>query len=464
MRDGEDITFRERGSLIFRLSLPAILSQLSMIVMQYIDASMVGSLGASESASIGLVASTTWLLQGFCVAMASGFTVQVAHEVGAKKTRKVRGIIRHGLFLTLIFSIFFMILSLSMSRWLPVFLGGAEEIREDATVYFAICSLLLPAMEMSYTAGGMLSASGDMTTPSVMTCLCCVLDVLLNALLIYPTRGINLFGHELIIPGAGLRVAGAAWATVLSEFACGVLLLYFLLFRSGELRVRREKNISNLRAELRRAARISLPAAFESLVSGGAYVIFTMIVAPLGTVAVAANSFAITAESLCYMPGYGISSAATTVVGQGVGAGRRELTRSLAWMSMAAGIAAMALSGVIMYCFAPAMIGFLSPDPGVRHLGVEVLRIEAFAEPMFAASIVGAGIMKGMGDTLTSGILNIISMWIVRLPLAFFLSRIYGLQGAWMGMCFELFFRGCLFLAALFFKGKKRLFMAGAEE
>lgn len=179
---------------------------------------------------------------------------------------------------------------------------------------------------------------------------------------------------------------------------------------------------------------------------GFSYVTFTKIVAPLGTIALAAHSFSITAESVCYMPGYGIGHAATTIVGQSLGAGRKDITKKLSWFATGLGVGIMTLMGVLLYIFAPDMIGMLSPDPGIRELGTAVLRIEAFAEPMYAASIVAAGVFRGAGKTLTSSVLNLVSVWLIRIPLAAFLAPMFGLSGVWIAMCTELIVRGSLFL------------------
>ena len=134
----------------------------------------------------------------------------------------------------------------------------------------------------------------------------------------------------------------------------------------------------------------------------GAQIMSTIIVAPLGNFAIAANSFAVTAESLCYMPGYGIGDAATTLVGQSMGAGRKDLCRSLSYMTVGLGMGVMALMGVIMYVFAPEMIGILTPVEEIRQLGITSLRIEAFAEPFFGAAIITYCICVGAGDNYTS--------------------------------------------------------------
>ncbi len=202
--------------------------------------------------------------------------------------------------------------------------------------------------------------------------------------------------------------------------------------------------------ELPKALKIAIPVAIDNIIMGFAYVAFTRIVSPFGTIAVAANSFSITAESLCYMPGFGIGVAATTVVGQCIGAKRKALGKRLGFIAVALGMTIMGLSGALMWILAPQMIGILTPDEQIRELGTQILRIEAFAEPLYGASIVAAGVFRGAGETLLSSVLNLISVWTVRIPLAAFLGSKYGLKGAWIAMCTELCVRGTLFLIRLF--------------
>lgn len=204
---------------------------------------------------------------------------------------------------------------------------------------------------------------------------------------------------------------------------------------------------------------MALPVGFEQVIMSGAQILGTKIVSPLGSIAIAANSFSVTAESLCYMPGYGIGAAATTLIGQSIGAGREDLTRRLGWLTTGLGMAVMTGSGILLYVFAPWMIGILSPDPAIRELGAAVLRIEAFAEPMFAASIVASGVFRGAGDTLVPSCLNFLSMWAVRLPVSAFLAPRAGLRGVWFAMCLELCVRGILFLIRL--RGTRWMRMAG---
>lgn len=449
LRQGETPPVKDRIRLIVQLSVPAILAEISSIAMQYIDAAMVGSLGAAASASIGLVSSTTWLFGGMCMALATGFSVQVAHLVGAEKLREARNVLRQALIAAAIFGLLLSAIGILLSSRLPAWLRGDADIRPDASRYFFIYACALPALQFRAAAGSILQCSGDMRTPSVLNILMCFFDVVFNSLLIFPTRRISLLGLGLVMPGAGMGVAGAALGTALSEVVTALLMLYALCVRSPLLRLSEGGSWRLTAPCLLSAARVGLPMALERGILSSAQIVSTRIVAPLGKLSVAANSLAVTAESLCYMPGQGIASAATTLVGQSIGAGREDMARSYARLTVAIGAGVMAFSGLLMFFFAPAAFAILTPDPAIRALGTKVLRIEVFAEPLFGVAIVTTGALRGAGDTLIPSVISLVSMWGIRITASMALAPRVGLPGVWFAMCVELCFRGLLFLVRL---------------
>lgn len=444
-----EFSLKQQIKLVAALSVPAILAEISSIIMQYIDAAMVGSLGKNASAAIGLVTSTSWLLGGLCVSAAAGFSVQAAHFVGAQRSNEARLVFRQSLIMALFFGIFLAVTGASISPFLPVWLGGGSEITADASSYFLIFSCALPAAQFRQLSGNMLQCSGDMKTPSILNTVMCLLDVVFNFLLIFPTRELSIFGLGFVMPGAGLGVTGAALGTALSEIVTAALMLRAACVKSPHLRLERGGSWKPRLLYYKTAAKISLPIALEHIVLCGAQIALTHIIAPLGTVAIAANNLAVTAESLCYMPGYGIGSAATTLVGQSMGAERKDLAKRFARLSVLSGITLMTVTGILMYILAPFAFTLLTADEEVRILGTQVLRIEAFAEPLYAASIVAAGALRGAGDTRIPTLLNLVSMWGVRITAASLLAPKLGLHGAWLAMCGELCVRGILFLIRL---------------
>jgi len=447
IRQGLPLTSAERIRLTLVLSGPAILAQLASVLLQFIDASMVGSLGAAPSASIGLVSTTTWLLGGFCMAMGQGFSVQVAHNIGANDFTAARNVLRQGLLVVTVFSLLLSLIAASIATPLPHWLGGESAICDDASAYFRIYAAFLPMMQLGFFGVTMLQCSGDMKIPSMLNILMCVLDVVFNFLLIFPSRELSLFGITFTVPGAGMGVRGAALGTGIAETITACLILYFLLVRNKDLAiVKHSGSFLPTRECLKKAFGITGPMWFQNLVMRGAYVASTLIVAPLGAVAIAANSFAIIAESFCYMPGYGMGDAATTLVGQSLGASRKDLARSFSRITLAFGVGMMVSLAVVMYLLAEKIMGLLSVDPQVVALGARCLRLEAFAEAGYAASIVAFGAFVGAGDTKIPAILNLISVWAVRILLAVLLTPRYGLMGYWIAMCIELNVRGALFV------------------
>jgi putative MATE family efflux protein len=443
IREGGKLDALAQIKLTALLSFPSMMAQLVHIMMQYIDAAMVGSLGAQASASIGLVSTTIWLFGSLCSAASVGFYVQVAHKIGAGDFGGARQVLRESFLSCILFSFLLCGIGVGISNHLPHWLGGGDDICGDASTYFMYFSLCLPFSMLNSLCSGMLRCSGNIHTPSILNVLMCLLDVLFNWLLIFPTC--TLFG--ITFPGADLGVTGAVLGTALAYIICSLLMCYFTVVRSKELSLRQDCGtfIPQLRT-LREGLHIAAPIAVEHIVLCGAQIVSTVIVAPLGTIAIAANSFGITVEALCYMPGYGMSDAATTLVGQSLGAGRRYLARSFGRITLGMGIAFMTLMAVVMYTASPALLSIMTPDVAVQQLTVEILRIEAFAEPMFAASIVCYGIFVGARDTLIPCTMNLTCIWLLRIIPAALLASHMGLQGVWIAMAVELTFRGIIFL------------------
>lgn len=437
------MTLRQKLRLTVLLSLPAMVAQISSVIMQYIDASMLGRLGANEAASVGLVSTTIWLFGGLVSAFASGFSVQIAHHIGGNDSKGARSVVRQGITSALCFSLLLTIIGMSIAPHLPHWLGAGEEICDDASEYFAIFAAALPFLQLNLLAAGSLRCSGNIKVPSMLGVMMCVLDVIFNYIFIFMLH---------------MGTAGAAYGTFAAEVVSMTGMLYFLIVKDKNLKFALDSDLSMLdmrqhlkaylptRMSLLKAFKIGSPISLERGVMCGAQIAITSIVAPLGAVSIAANSFGITAESLCYMPGYGVAEAATTLVGQSVGAKRHDLMKSFAYIALWVGMAIMTMMGVLMYFGSDLMMEIMTTDKAIISLGSEVLKIEAWAEPMFAAAIVVYSVYVGTGKTLIPSIMNLASIWVVRLSLALLLAPTFGLVGVWIAMCAELCWRGAAFI------------------
>lgn len=422
-------SLKQQISNVWKLSIPAILTQISSIVMQYIDSAMVGNLGEEASASIGLVSTSTWLLGGLISAISVGFSVQVAHAFGRKNPKEGRDILRHGLVSSIIISLILTLIGLLIFKDLPVWLKGDESIRVDASLYFLVFVITMPFMQVNSLSASVLQCSGNMVIPSILNTVMCFLDVVLNA---------------VFIPQYG--VIGAGIGTGLSVVVVSIIMFAFCCLDKKDLNILQKDNCSFDKNILKKALKIGTPVALEQVAMCSAMVVSTMIVAPLGNVSIAAHSFAITAESICYMPGYGMAAAATTLVGQQLGAKNYKLAKKYGNISLILGTSLMTLMAVLMFILCPIVFRFLTPVLEVRSLAITILRIGLIAEPLYAVSIVTSGALRGAEDTLVPSIMNLVSIWVVRIGLSILLVGKMGLVGVWIAMAVELSVRGILLL------------------
>lgn len=439
LKTSPQLTFKQKCNFVFSLSIPGIFAQISSILMQYIDAAMVGNLGENASAAIGLVASSTWVLGSLVDASSIGYTVQVAHAVGAGNQHKAKVILLESILKCLFYSTILTIIGLLLSKYLPFLLGAQPEIWKDASTYFFIYCLSTPFFQFIYLMSGMLQCSGNMKIPAILNSTLCILDALFNV---------------IFIKFCGLGVLGAAIGTTLSAVVIAIILIYYTVFKSNYLKLigfHLEPEDKKLKIT-KQAVKLATPVAIEKVAFTGALVAVTKLIAPLGAVALAANSFAVTAEALCYMPGYGIQDAATTLTGQSLGAKRKDLIKSFSWITVSTGMIIMGLMGIIMFFICPFVFKFLTPVPEIQQLAITILRLELIAEPLYGASIVAVGALRGQGDTLGPSILNLISLWIIRIGLSLLLVKPFGLIGIWIAMAIELCFRGIVLLLRMILK------------
>lgn len=434
LREGRPLALRQQTALTLQLSFPAILAQISSIVMQYIDAAMVGQLGRDASAAIGLVASSTWLFGGLCRALVVGFSVMVAQRIGAGEEKDARNLVKQGLCAGFAFGLLIAAVGGAIAGGLPHWLHADSSICPGASSYFLIFALSLPFVQLNRLAVGLLQAGGNMRTPSILLVLMCGLDVVFNFLLIFPTRQLGTF----TLPGANLGVTGAALGTALSETVVAIILCICLL-RSPMLGLRKGERLRFVPVQLRRAVRLGAPVAIEQAVMSSAQVVTTRIIAPLGGDVLYARirraecrRYADRTERRCQAEGSGDAAG----LGDGAAGHGRD----------AGGLRADVRAGPVDH-----------RDAESRPAGGAAGHAGAADRCVFRAAVrrvyCDGRCFQGAGSSLLSSVLNFVSMWGVRITLTLLLVPHWGLRGAWIAMCIELCFRGSLFL---FFLWRKR--------
>lgn len=435
--------------MVMLLAWPAIAEMFLSTLVQFVDTAMVGGLGAVAIAASGLSHSPVMLINGIFAALGVGSTALVARFTGAREGESANKVAQQSLLVGMALSIVFTVLMLLFAPLIPTIMGAEPDVIPVAATYLRILSATFVLAFSAFILNGVLRGAGDTKTPMQVNIFANILNVIGNFFLIFPTRDILLnlpgLGETLLtIPGAGLGIVGAAIATALSRGVAGLIVLYILF--SGRHGVRIAFSLKLDFDIIRRIIKIGLPASGERVIMSGGQMIFSSIVLGLGTAQYAAHHLAIVAESISYMPGFGFSMAATTLVGQALGAGNAKLAEESGYTTWKLGAIVMVAMGVVFLAIPEYLIRIFNSDPEIVRYGAMCLRMVALAQLPFSSSSIMTGALRGAGDTIPPLIIAAVGMWGVRLILAWLLviQLNLGLMGAWMAMVIDLWIRGTI--------------------
>ena len=393
--------------------------------VQYIDTAMVASLGTRATAAVGATSTVNWLVGSTVSSIGVGFLAIVSQALGAGDHDTARRASAQAVSVTLAAGCLLTALTTLLSSAVPVWMQVDPQIRDLAARYFLILYSAMLFRTASIILGMLLRAAGDTKTPMRVGIGVNLINILLNALLIFPSRSVGILGLSIPLPGLGLGVEGAALASAVS-FAFGGIVITRALFRHRAISPRGE----SFRPDgpiLRRCFRVALPNMVQRFGTSLGYVVFAAMINGLGDISTAAHTVANTVESAFYIPGWGMQTAAATLTGNAVGAkdpsGIRRLGRSL----VALEVLLMAVSGGLLFLLAEPLVRLFSADPEVVRLGTTVLRMVAVSEPFYGVPIVLEGMLQGMGRTTLPLIFNVSCMWLVRIAGTLVCTRFLGL-------------------------------------
>ena len=421
-------------AVVMALAWPTMLEQLMQTVVQYVDTAMVGQLGTNATAAVGGTGTIAWLVNGTISALATGFLAYISQACGAGEPERAKRASAQAVLSVLFVGTFFTALTLSLSSYVPAWMNIDREVQQLSAQYFFILYSPMLFRTASIIFGTVLRAAGDSKTPMLTGLLVNVVNIILNFLLIYPSRTILLGTYTLFLPGAGLGVIGAGIASAVA-YVVGGIMIAVALFRHPilsplGLRIKPDLNV------LRPCLKVALPNALQRFATSSGYVVFAMMINSLGGVATAAHTIANTVESAFYIPCYGMQAAAATLAGNAWGARDRERITELTRLIIPVEVAMMVLSGGLLFAFAPQMMSIFNKDAAVIVLGATVLRMVALSEPFYGVTIILEGMMQGMGNTVKPLVLNISGMWGIRIVGTFLCIRFFemGLISAWACM------------------------------
>ena len=430
---------------ILALAWPTMLEQFLQTIVIYINTAMIGAIGQEASAAVGITSTTTWLLSGPLYALGIAATANIARAIGENNRDHIKSYISQSFQIGLVLSIVVTVLTLALSPVLPGLLGAEEAIQKDASVYFALINLPYSLNMITIVFGAILRGSGDTRTPMMVNLVLNIIHVILNFFFIYPSRTITFLGLSLEMFGFGWGVFGAALSTAISYAVGGIMM--FIAFRKNSVLFSRDDKLFIKDKEARNSIlKMAVPLTLSRLISAGGHVVFTSLVAGLGTTVFAAHSIALTAEEAFYIPGFGMQSAAISLTGHAVGERNRDelkkITRMLAFIS----VSLMVITGGLLFIFSREMMTLFISDADVIALGSSALKIVAVSEPIFGLAIIMEGIFNGAGDTRHPLIFSTLTMWLVRILGTWLCINVFslGLNAVWLCMVGDNSIRGLL--------------------
>lgn len=419
--------------LIIKLSWPVVAEQSMATLTNIIDLMMVGRLGAAAIAAVGLSIHPLLLAQALGAAVSIGTTALVARFTGAKEADKGGETLQQSLLVSFLFSVIILSIYYLFAGELMTFLGAEPAVVLLGSSYLRLVIPGLLFMFISFIISAALRGAGDTRTPMKVNLAVNLLNVLANYTLIFGNFG---------APALGLN--GAAIATSLARIVGALMLIFYVFSPKSMVRLRWKGFFRADLMMIRRILKIGVPATLEQLVVRIAQILLVRVIAGLGTVAYAAHQLALNAESISYMPGFGIAVAATTLVGQNLGANRPERAEQSAYQSWKLGTMIMGLMALVFLLFPRFLLSLYTDQQEIISLGAVNLRIIAFAQIQMATQFIFAGALRGAGDTRAVFYSTALSSWICRLGMAYLFVYFleWGLAGAWLAMVIDWTIRG----------------------
>ena len=419
---------------VFRLALPAMGEQMLSMMVGIVDTYLVGHLGAASLAAVGLANQWVFMATMLFGAIATGATALIARFVGAREKTQANEVLRQSMLLGAGIGVFATVMGFTLAEPAVRLLGAEEEVVTLSASYLRVVSSIFFFSTLMFIGNASMRGAGDTRTPLLVMVVVNLLNVGVAWTAINGPFGLPKMG-----------VVGSAMGAATGRMAGGMLVVYLLLKGRAGIKLR----LAHLRPDSdlnRRILRVGLPTGMEQLLFRTGHMVFARILAELGTVAYAANQVAMNGWSLSFMPGFGFALAATTLVGQRLGADDPEGAQQRGYTSYRLAATLMGSVGVLFLLFPGQIVGFFTNDPEVVEIGTMPLRMVGVIQPLLAAAMVFPGALRGAGDTRFPMVVTGAAIWLIRLPLAYLFAIVlgWGLPGAWGALALDLCMRGLL--------------------
>ena len=418
---------------ITALAWPSLIENVLQSMLGVANMMMVGQLGPTSISAIGVAQQINMTLQVTYSGLAVGNTALVARAIGAKDPEAAQRIARQSLVLGSIIAVVVTVLGYAYAPELIAVMGADAELSALAVPYFRIVVLGNLFMMVMFIGNGSLRGAGDTRLPMMTTSIINIINVEVGYVFIFGKLG---------LPALGVQGAGVAFVS--AQVVGAVIVLYMLASGRSRIRVGLRGDWGLDFGLVKRLVNIGGPAAAEQIFMRLGMNVYSAMVIGLGTLIYAAQNIIFTVVGFSFMPGFAFGVAATTMVGQSLGARNVERADESGWESTFLGILWMSAMGVGFFVFAEPLMGLFTNDPRVIAYGAPCLRLIAWTQPLQAFGMVLAGGLRGAGDTRWTMIITTASIWLLRIPFAYFFGIFLdlGLVGVWMGNTFDMGIRG----------------------
>lgn len=471
---------REVSRSVFKLAWPAIAENALQTLLGIVDTAVVARLGTAALSGVGASQQLVWVLTTALIAVSMGTTVLVARFVGGREGQNANAVLKQSLILAAVSSIILTPIGF-LSEPLMHLLGLTPAAAQDGATYLSITLFASIFIVLMFVAGAALRGAGDTRTPMLVTAFINVINAVLAVELVFggaKATGIlnewltGLFHSQVNLPGLSwipeMGVAGSAWATVISRGIGTVILLSLFLLPKSRLKLFGTGSWRPNFDLIGRMLKIGIPSALEQMFMSLGILVYSFIVIGMGEVIFAASRLALNAVFLSQMPGFGFSVAATTLVGQSLGAKSPRRALLGAQLSTRSAVIWMGIMGVVFFFFGDTILRIFTDDPRLLAEGDRALKVIAFSQPFLAVAFVLGGALRGAGDVRYPMWVTSIAVWLIRLPVGAFLALPaicipftnaclpglgLGLVGIYLGLVVESSIRAALMFAR--FRGGK---------
>ncbi|MFH1476618.1 MAG: MATE family efflux transporter [Verrucomicrobiota bacterium] len=420
-RNTSDLTTGPILKNLLKLAGPMFASAMLQNFQSLVDLFWVGKLGSNAVAALAMSGTILMLLFPIVMGAATGTVAMVSRFVGAGRLDEASDTAGQSLLVALMIGVGTGLIGWFFADDLCRLLGAEESVSRLAREYLSISFLGCFTIFVLFIGNSALQGAGNTILPMFAMLLANVINIVLDPVLIYGLLG---------FPEMGIR--GAAWATLIAQAVAAGLVVVFLSRGVGGLHVRAS------RWRLQPALvwtlmRIGIPSSGQMLSRGLMAMILMRIVALCGTAAIAGYGIGMRFHMIILMPAFVLGNAAATMVGQNLGAGKPERSRSAAWLASGIDVMIMAVSAVLMLAFAPLFVRWFDANPEVVSVGASYLRTVSPFYVFVALAIVLGRALDGAGQTMATMIFTVTSLWGLQVPLALFLSRVIqpATQGIW---------------------------------